>query len=157
MSEKGKFEDLEVWREARLLANRIYDLSGSEAFSKDFGLRDQIRRAAVSVLSNIAEGYERDSDAEFGKFLAIAKGSAGEVRAQLYIARDRNYIGETAFSTAKEAAASLGRRIARFIAYLKRSSSANLSPRRTEKQLTTPSPAPMPESPSSLSTEVWDF
>jgi four helix bundle protein len=157
MSGKGKFEDLEVWQEARLLANRIYDLSGSEAFSKDFGLRDQIRRAAVSVLSNIAEGYERDSDAEFGKFLAIAKGSAGEVRAQLYIARDRNYIGETDFSTAKEAAASLGRRIARFIAYLKRSSSANLSPRRTEKKLTTPSPAPMPEPHSSLSTEVWDF
>ena len=157
MSGKGKFEDLEVWQEARLLANRIYDLSGSEAFSKDFGLRDQIRRAAVSVLSNIAEGYERDSDAEFGKFLAIAKGSAGEVRAQLYIARDRNYIGETDFSTAKEAAASLGRRIARFIAYLKRSSLSIPSPKQTAKNRTIPPSLPTPPTPPPVSADIWDF
>ncbi len=157
MSGKGKFEDLEVWQEARLLVNRVYDLSGSDAFAKDFGLRDQIRRAAVSVLSNIAEGHERDSDAEFGKFLAIAKGSAGEVRAQLYIARDRNYIGETDFSAAKEAAASLGRRIARFVAYLKQSSPANPSPKRFAKNHMAPPPASMPVPIPPLSTEVCDF
>ena len=157
MSGKGKFEDLEVWQEARLLANRIYDLSGREAFAKDFGLRDQIRRAAVSILSNIAEGYERDSDAEFGKFLAIAKGSAGEVRAQLYIAWDRNYIGETDFLTTKDAAASLGRRIARFIAYLKQSSPANLSTKRATKHHMSPSPASTPAPMPPLSMGVWDY
>ena len=118
---KGRFEDLEIWQEARALTNRIYDLSGYPAFAKDYGLRDQIRRAAVSILSNIAEGYERDSDAEFGRFLLIAKGSAGEVRAQLYVALDRDYIDESAFTAAKSQTESVCRRIANFIAYLKRS------------------------------------
>ena len=144
MTGKGRFEDLEVWKEARLLVNRIYDLSGSEAFAKDFGLRDQIRRAAVSVLSNIAEGYERGSDAEFGKFLAIAKGSAGEVRAQLYIARDRNYIEETDFSAAKDAATSLSRRIARFIAHLKQSATGRSPAKGNPKPPSLPSLSPSP-------------
>lgn len=118
---KGRFEDLEVWREARALTNRVYDLSESPVFVKDYGLRDQIRRAAVSILSNIAEGYERDLDAEFGRFLLIAKGSAGELRAQLYVALDRGYIDETSFSEAKMQTESVSRRIAGFVVYLKRS------------------------------------
>ena len=121
---KGRFEDLEIWKEARKLTNRVYDLSGSPAFANDYGLRDQIRRAAVSVLSNIAEG----SDAEFGRFLLIAKGSAGEVRAQLYVALDRGYIDESAFSKTKAQTEAIGRRVANFIAYLKRSQGASRKP-----------------------------
>ena len=155
MSGKGKFEDLEVWKEARLLVNRIYDLSGDTAFAKDFGLRDQIRRAAISVLSNIAEGYERDSDIEFGRYLSIAKGSAGEIRAQLYIARDRYYISETDFQATKTAAESLGRRIARFIAYLKSTSSPRVS-RNTVKPHNSPSTPPTAPMPYPFSTPSQD-
>src|SRR5216684_4253257 len=86
------FEDLEVWKEARRLTQRIYQLTKNENFSKDFALRDQIRRAAVSIMSNIAEGFERSGTAEFNQFLATAKGSAGEVRAQLYVALDQGYL-----------------------------------------------------------------
>jgi four helix bundle protein len=86
------FEDLHVYAQARALANEVYRLTRAAAFVRDFGLVDQVRRAAVSVLSNIAEGYERGSSAEFIQFLFIAKGSCGEVRAQLSIARDQGYV-----------------------------------------------------------------
>jgi four helix bundle protein len=87
------FEDLEVWKSSRELTRKIYKVTGDGSFSKDFGLHDQIRRAAVSVMSNIAEGYERGGNQELIQFLSIAKGSCGEVRAQLYIALDQKYIG----------------------------------------------------------------
>jgi len=80
------FEDLEVWKEARRLTNEIYGATRNDGFSKDFGLRDQIQRAAVSIMSNIAEGFERGGNQEFIQFLYIAKGSCGEVRAQLHVA-----------------------------------------------------------------------
>lgn len=83
------FEDLEVWKEARRLTNRIYRMTQDAKFSKDFGLRDQIQRAVVSIMSNIAEGFERGGNQEFIQFLYIAKGSCGEVRSQLYVALDR--------------------------------------------------------------------
>jgi four helix bundle protein len=86
------FEDLEIWKEARRLTGRIYDITHNHAFSKDYGLCDQIRRASVSIMSNIAEGYERGGNQELSQFLSIAKGSCGEVRAQLYIALDQKYI-----------------------------------------------------------------
>ena len=86
MPKVNRFEDLEVWRSARKLTIEIYRLVRNPSFAKDFGLRDQICRAAVSVMSNIAEGFERDSDKAFLSFLAIAKGSAGEVRSQLFVA-----------------------------------------------------------------------
>jgi four helix bundle protein len=86
------FEDLEIWKEARRLTNRIYAITHKQSFSKDYGLCDQIRRASVSVMSNIAEGFERSGNQEFIQFLSIAKGSCGEVRAQLYIALDQKYI-----------------------------------------------------------------
>lgn len=86
------FEDLEVWKSARELTNSIYKITKNGEFSKDYGLRDQIRRAAVSIMSNIAEGYERSGNQELIQFLAIAKGSCGEVRCQLYIAGDQGYI-----------------------------------------------------------------
>lgn len=78
-----RFEDIQAWQEARVLASEIYRVTNSGDFARDFGLKDQIRRASVSVVSNIAEGFEKDSPREFVRFLRIAKGSAGEVRAQL--------------------------------------------------------------------------
>lgn len=87
------FEDLEIWKEARRLTSSIYAITHKQSFSKDYGLCDQIRRASVSVMSNIAEGYERGGNQELSQFLSIAKGSCGEVRAQLYIALDQKYIG----------------------------------------------------------------
>ena len=92
-----RFEDMEAWQKARELARKVYALSNEGAFSRDFELRGQIRRAAVSVMSNIAEGYERGEDAEFRRFLAIAKGSAGEVKAQLYVALDAGFISKPRF------------------------------------------------------------
>ena len=81
-----KFEDIEAWQKARELTREVYAASNTWLFAKDYGLRDQIRRAAVSIMSNIAEGFERGGDKEFGQFIAQAKGSSAEVRAQLYVA-----------------------------------------------------------------------
>jgi len=92
MSTVQKFEDLKVYQQARELTNRVYRLTRQKGFAQDFGLVDQVRRAAVSVMSNIAEGFERGSNTEFTQFLYVAKGSCGEVRAQLAIALDQGYI-----------------------------------------------------------------
>lgn len=89
-----KFEELKVYQQARELTNCIYAMTRQSSFARDRSLVDQIRRAAVSVVSNIAEGYERGSTTEFVQFLYIAKGSCGEVRAQLGIARDQGYVSE---------------------------------------------------------------
>ena len=93
-SKPRKFEDLNVYKEARMLTNKVYEITRRSGFSKDYGLVDQIRRASVSVMSNIAEGFERGSNTEFIQFLYIAKGSCGEVRSQLSIAYDQKYVGE---------------------------------------------------------------
>jgi len=85
------FEDLNVWKQARQLTQEVYRLTKTEQFLKDFGLRDQIRRAAISVMSNIAEGFERGGNQEFVQFLYVAKASCGEVRSQLYITLDQGY------------------------------------------------------------------
>ena len=91
------FESLRVWHLARQLTVQIYSVAGRDPFARDFGLRDQIRRASISVMSNIAEGYERANRREFAHFLRIARGSAAEVRAQLYAAEDLEYVdAETA-------------------------------------------------------------
>ena len=92
-----RFEDLIVWQKARLLVAAVYQVTNDGAFSRDFGLRDQIRRAAVSVLSNIAEGHERARASEFHRFLSIAKGSCAELRAQLYVALDAGYLQGDSF------------------------------------------------------------
>lgn len=116
-----KFEDIEAWQKARELTKAVYSCSGKGPFAKDFGLRDQIRRASVSIMSNIAEGFERGGSAEFAQFLAIAKGSAGEVEAQLYVAFDQGYINQEQFDSIKSAASSTKKLIAGFMNYLKRS------------------------------------
>lgn len=89
-----RFEELECWQKAKSLAVEVYAISNSGEFGKDFGLRDQIRRAAVSIASNIAEGKERETIAEFIRYLYIAKGSAGELKTQLLIAQDIGYLNE---------------------------------------------------------------
>ncbi len=92
-----RFEDLVAWRKARKLAAEIYRVTSEGRFSKDFGLRDQIRRASVSVMSNLAEGFDRGGRGEFHKFLVIAKGSCAEVRSQLYVALDAHYLSQELF------------------------------------------------------------
>jgi four helix bundle protein len=113
-----QFEDLKVWQEARVIVREIYQVTKVREFSRDFSLRDQITRAAVSTMSNIAEGFERGSRKEFIQFLTIAKGSNGEVRSQLYVALDQEYLAEATFSALKQSCVELSRRIARFIRYL---------------------------------------
>ncbi|MGA0556015.1 four helix bundle protein [Larkinella sp. VNQ87] len=92
-----QFEELEVWKLARELAKDVYACTSTGNFSKDFDLRNQIRRSSGSVMDNIAEGFERGSRGEFIQFLSIAKGSAGEVRSQLYRALDQLYIDQPTF------------------------------------------------------------
>ncbi len=86
------FEEITAWKKARELTNNIYAVTRQGEFARDYGLCGQIQRASVSIMSNIAEGYERSGQKEFRRFLSIAKGSAGEVRCQLYIARDQGYL-----------------------------------------------------------------
>ncbi len=92
-----RFEDIQGWQEARKLTKMIYDLTIKVEFGKDFGLRDQIRRASVSVMANIAEGFDCDSDIEFARFLGIARRSAVEVQSLLYAALDANYLNQQEF------------------------------------------------------------
>jgi four helix bundle protein len=93
-----RFEDLKAWQCGRELTNAVYSLTQNHQFRSDYALVDQIRRAAVSVMNNVAEGFERGSNKDFVKFLFIARGSAGEVRSLLYIARDQNYITKEEFA-----------------------------------------------------------
>ncbi len=118
MTTAKRFEDLEVWQRAKDLTNLIYRHSTDGTFSRDFGLRDQMRRAAVSIMSNIAEGFESQTQAMFIKYLAYAKGSAGELRAQLYIARDQGYITAEDFNTMFSTAEICSKQLSRFIQYL---------------------------------------
>ncbi len=109
MGKVEKFEDLVAWQRARELTGLISRLSSSGGFSRDWGLRDQIRRAGVSVMSNLAEGFERAGRAEFRQFLVIAKGSCAEVRAQLYVALDAGYITRDEFQKVYAIAEETGR------------------------------------------------
>jgi len=113
-----KFEDIECWKKARELTRRIYEVSGNGNFAKDFGLKDQIRRAAVSIMSNIAEGHDRSGRGEFVQFLANAKGSAAEVRCQLYVAFDQDYIKEKEFESLTDLAIEISRMLAGLMNYL---------------------------------------
>ncbi len=113
------FEDLEAWKEARRLTNKIYAATRSPGFSKDFGLRDQIQRAVVSIMSNIAEGFERGGNQEFVQFLYIAKGSCGEVRSLLYVALDQGYITRELFVEMSNSSKRLSGMLAGLIDYLK--------------------------------------
>jgi four helix bundle protein len=115
------FEDLEIWKDARALTREIYQLTRDSKFSKDFALRDQIRRAAISVLSNIAEGFERGGNQEFIQFLYVVKASCGEVRSQLYVALDQSYVTPKDADDASKSFRRLSIMISNLIDYLKRS------------------------------------
>ena len=116
-----RFEDLEVWQGARDVVNAVYRASSNGAFARDYGLRDQIRRAVVSVPSNIAEGFSRRSNKEFIQFLFISKGSAAEVQSQLYTALDQDYISQGEFDSIYETLEVVAKQLSRFITYLKES------------------------------------
>jgi len=92
-----RFEDLEAWQKARGLTLEVYQLTANDRFSRDYGLRDQMRRASVSIMANVAEGFSRKSDKEFSQFLFIAKSSAAELQSHAYVALDQEYIGESDF------------------------------------------------------------
>ena len=104
MKKVQAFEDLIAWQKARELTKEIYAVTNSGRFQKDFGLSNQIQRAGVSIMSNIAEGFDRASRAEFHQFLVIAKGSCAEVRSHLYIAKDVGYLSPEQFSRLKDLA-----------------------------------------------------
>lgn len=112
------FEDLPVWVLSLKITKEIYDLTSSGKFTKDFGLRDQIRRAIVSVSSNIVEGFEKNNNNEFVRYLKIAKGSVGEVRNQLHIALVVGYITGDEFNRTNTQLINLGNQIGGFIVYL---------------------------------------
>ena len=113
------FEELQVWQEAMELAKKIYTVTSRQEFARDFGLRDQLRRASVSVASNIAEGFERSTRKEFIQFLFIVKGSLGEVRTQLMLAKHIGYITELDLRGLDEQGIVLARKIGRLISALR--------------------------------------
>jgi len=114
-----RFEDIRAWQEARVLANLVYDATEAGTFSRDFGLRDQIREATGSVMHNIAEGFEAGSDAEFIRFLKYARRSASEVQSEAYLATDRKYLIAEAFQTIYDKATEVKKLINAFIGYLR--------------------------------------
>ena len=119
MSTFKSFEEIEAWQKARELTREIYAITHRDLFAKDFGLRDQIRRASVSILSNIAEGFERGGTNEFKQFLSIAKGSAGEVRCQLYVALDQHYIDSEIFNKLLARVTEVSKLIGGLMSYLR--------------------------------------
>ena len=114
-----KFEDIIAWQKALELSDLIYEYSNKDKFSKDFGLRDQMRRASISVVSNIAEGFEREGNNQFIYFLLVAKASAGELRAQLYIARNQKYISIEEFEQLNNKVLEVSKTVSGFISYLR--------------------------------------
>jgi four helix bundle protein len=121
MSKIERFEEIESWKVARELTREVYRITSTGDFARDFGLKDQIRRASVSILSNVAEGFERTGNKEFLQFLAIAKGSCGELRAQLYVAFDQSYINEDQLEFLSQQARSVSQLLSGFIKYLQQS------------------------------------
>ena len=113
-----KFEELNIWKISLKITKDIYDLTAKKDFSKDFALRDQIRRAIISVSSNIVEGFEKNNNNEFIRYLKIAKGSVGEARNQLYIALAVGYITKNEFEHSNNELEKLASQIGKFISYL---------------------------------------
>ena len=118
MATVKRFEDLEIWQDARVLSKQIIKLVKSTELNKNFKLRDQICSSIGSVMDNIAEGFERDGNLEFRQFLAIAKGSIGETRSQVYRLFDWEYIDKITFEKLIVDCEHLSKRISNFISYL---------------------------------------
>jgi four helix bundle protein len=115
------FEEINAWQRARNLTKRIYQISSEGLFARDYGLRDQMRRACISTMSNIAEGFERGGTKEFMQFLSVAKGSVGEVRSQLYVALDQEYISVATFEQLSGEAIEISRMLSGLMKYLRKS------------------------------------
>jgi four helix bundle protein len=115
----NSFEELNIWKSSRIFAKEIYSVTQKGKFLKDFNLTNQLQRAGISVNTNIAEGFERNTRKEFIHFLFISKGSCGEIRSLLYLVLDLEYISEKEFLELKERAVTLSKSIASFIRYLK--------------------------------------
>ena len=109
MGKVQKFEDLIAWQKSRELTRDIYQVTREGSFAKDFGLSGQIQRASVSIMSNIAEGFERGGRREFHQFLSTAKASCAEVRSQLYVALDIGYVDQPRFNRLLKQAEEVGR------------------------------------------------
>lgn len=121
MNKIERFEDIIAWQRARVLTKEIYASTRIGQFAKDYGLKDQIQRASVSTMSNIAEGFERGGDREFIQFLSNSKGSCGEVKSQLYVALDQSYISTEGFGELYAKADEVSRLVGGFMAYLQQS------------------------------------
>jgi four helix bundle protein len=115
----NRFEDIRAWQTARELTQRIYLASNQGPFARDHGLRDQMRRASVSIMSNIAEGFESDTQPQFIRFLGYAKASAGELRAQLYVALDAAYLTQDEFAPLFDLTEKAASQLTRFVTYLR--------------------------------------
>ena len=129
-----RFEDIEAWKKARELTREIYGLSEAGAFGRDFGLKDQIQRAAVSSMSNIAEGFERAGNREFVQFLSVAKGSAGETNSLLYVALDNKLITQDDFQRIYDLATQTGNLIGGFMRYIENSQIRGRKFKQTNKE-----------------------
>jgi len=114
-----RFEDIEVWKSARKLANLVYQATEARNLSKDFELRDQMIRAALSAMANIAEGFDSGSDAEFARFLRISQRSATELQSHLYVAADRGYLAPSAYDSLYSKASDVKKLTGGFIRHLK--------------------------------------
>ena len=131
-----RFEEIEAWQTAREVSRLVYSLTKDRAFAQDFGLRDQIRRAAVSIMSNIAEGFESRTSALFIELLGRAKGSSGELRSQAYVALDAGYITQSQFDQLFDLAEKCSRQISRVMSYLLNHSRRSLAPQKRVQQRT---------------------
>lgn len=118
MGKFNSFEEINSWQKSRIFNKKIYEITENQTFKKDFDLARQIRRASVSISSNIAEGFERNTDKEFIYFLYVAKASAGEVRSQLYLAFDLNYIEKENFQELLFEITEISKLLSGFIKYL---------------------------------------
>jgi four helix bundle protein len=113
-----RFEEIDAWKNARILVNSIYKVCSIERFKKDYNLADQIRRAAISIMANISEGFARKGNKEFVQFLFISKSSAAELQSHLYIALDQGYIEKEQFDALYQDAEKIQRQLSNFIKYL---------------------------------------
>jgi four helix bundle protein len=120
MSKIERFEDIEGWKKARTLVGEVYETTTQGKFFRDYSLRDQIRRAAISIMLNIAEGFARRTDKEFSQFLFVAHGSLAEVQSALYIALDQKYIDDVSFKKLYDQCTEISRMLSGLIKYLRK-------------------------------------
>jgi four helix bundle protein len=121
MNRIEKFEDIIAWQKARVLTKEIYKCTQVGGFARDYGLKDQIQRASVSTMANVAEGFERGGDKEFTQFLSTSKGSCGEVKSHLYVALDQGYLTPVSFDQLYGQASEVSRLLSGFMTYLRES------------------------------------